>query len=229
MSVLNRDVENDAEAEKELAALGLKTLPVSERGGKVVVGYNVKELIAAFGISKAVEAPPDPEWMLEKYRFGFETMKRAVRQIPQDKLDWETPKRKRTLRMLTWHAFERPFVCMSALEKGEYNQKMATRYRTTMDYAAEGIVTAEDICAYGDGIEKKLEEILVGERSRLLGETVPSHMGPVTIHQLLEMALGHTFQHIRQTYEYLKMIGIEPDRPLAPEDYEGIPVTKDVF
>jgi hypothetical protein len=229
VAVIDRDVENDPEAAQELANMGLKILPVSVQGDRQVIGFNAKELIETFGLSKGGDELPDPEWMLEKFRFVFEATKRAVRQIPPDKLTWETPKRKRDLRMLTWHIFERIRVCLESLEVGEYTRAAVTNYRKDMDYEAAGLHTPEDICAYGDEVEKELEPYLIGDKTILLEKLLPTYAGEKMLHQLLDMALAHCFQHLRQTYEYLKMLEIAPDRPLTEKDYEGIPVTKDLF
>ena len=43
------------------------------------------------------------------------------------------------------------------------------------------------------------------------------------------LSLGHAFQHLRQTYHYFGMLEIEPENPLRPEDYEEVPVPKDLF
>ena len=82
--------------------------------------------------------------------------------------------------------------------------------RTTM--VRDITVNARDI-AHGEKIAKKVE----------------SYMGPITVHELIELALGHAFQHLRQSYHYMPTIGIEPDRPLAREDYKEVSVPKDLF
>ena len=209
--------------------MGLKILPVAVRGNSRVIGFNAKELIETFDLDRGGDELPEPEWMLEKFQFVFEATKRAVRQISPDNLTWETPKRKRDLRMLTWHLFERVRVCLKSIEAGEYTRAAVTNYRKDMDYEAAGLHTAEDICRYADGVEVELEPYLIGDKLNLLEKSVPTYAGEKTLHQLLELALAHGFQHLRQTYEYLKMLKIEPDRPLVPGDYEGIPVTKDLF
>ncbi len=84
-----------------------------------------------------------------------------------------------------------------------------------MDYEAAGLHTPEDICAYGDEVEKELEPYLIGDKTILLEKSLPTYAGEKTLHQLLDLALAHCFQHLRQTYEYLKMLEIAPDRPLT--------------
>ena len=207
----------------ELKALGIKSLPVSVRGDDVVVGYNVEDLCKTFDIDAKIGGPMHPENMMEMYRLVFAAIKRAVNQLSLDQLDWITPGRPRSLRQLLWHSFERPILGIEAHESGEYSRDMVRRY----EELAQNYHTHEEICAFGDRIESELAEFLThGEK---LAKKVKSYMGPITVHELIELALGHAFQHLRQTYHYMPTIGIEPDRPLAREDYKEVPVPKDLF
>ena len=224
MAIVNRDCSNDPSAQAELRALGIKALPVSVRGDRVVVGYNIPELKAAFGIGESAKGPLPAGKMLEYYRLVFEAVRRAVRQIPGGKLDWISPGRKRTLRQLTWHIFERPDLCIEAWETGRYTEEMVWRYEAK----AEGYRTVRDICGYGDMMEARLEDF-IGKTPERLARQVESYMGPISVHLLMEMALGHAVQHLRHTYHYFGALGIEADRPLRPEEYAEIPVPGDLF
>ncbi len=207
----------------ELAELGIKALPVSVRGDKVVVGYNVQELCEVFGIEPKGKGPLHPDRMMEKYTLVFEALRRAVSQLSPEQLDWISPGRPRSMRQLLWHSFERPKLSIETHESGKYTQEMVRRY----EKLAQNYRTTEDICAYGDQIEAELAEFLKhGER---LAKKVESYMGPITIHELIELALGHAIQHLRQAYHYFPMMGIEPDRPLDPKEYADLPVPKDLF
>ncbi len=207
----------------ELAALGVKSLPVSVRGDKFVIGYNVKELCEVFEIEAKGGGPLHPEKMMEMYRLVFDALRRAVSQLSPEQLDWISPGRPRTMRQLLWHSFERPILSSEAHESGEYTEVMVRRY----EELAQNYRTTEEICAYGDKIEEELAEFLKhGDR---LAKKVQSYMGPITVHELLELALGHAIQHLRHAYHYFPMMGIEADRPLGPEAYAEVPVPKDLF
>lgn len=221
---MNRDCTNDPEARAELAALGLKSLPVSARGESVVVGYDVDALREAFGAEGSGAEPLTAEKMRRYFGMAFDALRRAVRQIPQETLDWVSPGRPRTLRQLTWHSFERPDLVMRARASGEYTEEMVRAYET----AADAYRSPEDICAYADEIEARLDAFLASGAGAL-SRKVSSYMGPITAHELMVLALGHAFQHLRQTYHYFGMLGIEPENPLRPEDYEEVPVPADLF
>ncbi|TMA11814.1 MAG: glutaredoxin, partial [Deltaproteobacteria bacterium] len=50
-----RDVENDPGAMGELKALGIRNVPVTTVGEKVVVGFDREELTRLFGLSEKSE------------------------------------------------------------------------------------------------------------------------------------------------------------------------------
>ncbi len=207
----------------ELKALGVKSLPVSVRGEDVVVGYNVAELCETFGIDPDSGGPMHPEKMMEMYRLVFDALKRAVNQLSLEQLDWISPGRPRSMRQLLWHSFERPILGIEAHDGGEYSRDMVRRY----EELAQNYHTCEEICAFGDRLEPELAEFLAqGDK---LAKKVESYMGPITVHELLELALGHAFQHLRQAYHYMPMMGLEPDRPLDPKEYEEVPVPEELF
>ena len=54
-------------------------------------------------------------------------------------------------------------------------------------------------------------------------------MGPKTAGELLDLALGHSAHHLKQLYEYMSLIGIEPESPLGQHDFEGIAVPTELF
>ena len=33
--------------------------------------------------------------------------------------------------------------------------------------------------------------------------------------------MGHSAHHLKQLYEYMSLIGLEPDSPLGQDDFEG--------
>lgn len=190
----------------------------------MVVGYDVDALREAFGIAEGGAGPLSAEQMRRYFEMVFDALRRAVRQIPQETLDWVSPGRPRTLRQLTWHSFERPALVMQAHESGEYTEQMVRQYETT----ADDYRTAEDICAYGDEVGDRLAGFLA-QGGGALSRKVSSYMGPITVHELMILALGHAFQHLRQTYHYFGMLEIAPEAPLRPEDYAEVPVPKDLF
>ncbi len=193
-------------------------------GGRAVVGFNLRELTEALGL-----APPGAERLssaelLAKYRHVFAGGRRAVLQIPDDRLDWVSPERARTLRQLTWHVFERPDLCLQALQSGQYTEAMVRQY----ERLAQAYRTSRSIAEYGDEVLARLAR-LVTERPEALAQEVETYFGPAALGTLLEMALGHAGHHLRQLYHYFTLLGIEPERPLGGADLAGIAIPTELF
>lgn len=219
------------EVARELEHLGfpgLRTLPVTVVDGtRAVGGFDVPALNEALGI--AAEAPRwlTPPELLTKYRIFFENAKRAVLQIPDEKLDWVTPKNERrgqTLRQLAFHLFDRPDVCMEAARIGQYTRKMCHEY----EHLANDYRTTRDIVEYADNIMSKLEKFLTSEPV-LTEKMVETYFGVKTVTTLLNMAVVGTGLRIKQTYYFLRAIGIEPQHMMREEDFAGVPVPTKIF
>jgi hypothetical protein len=207
---------------------GLRTLPVTVvDGSKAVSGFDVPALKEALNI-----AANAPRWLtsselLEKYRAFFAGAKRAVLQIPNEKLDWVTPKNERrgqTLRQLAFHLFDRPDVCMDAARIGRYTREMCHEY----EHLANDCRTTKDLVEYADVIFGKLEKFLTHEPD-LTETVVDTYFGPKTVRILLNMALVGTGLRIKQTYYFLRANGIEPQNAMRDEDFAGVAVPKKIF
>ncbi|MBI3042615.1 MAG: hypothetical protein HYY78_07285 [Betaproteobacteria bacterium] len=219
---------NDPEAARELQALGLRVLPVTVVDGRQpVVGYEVPALKKLLGIGAEVPRDLNAAELLEKYRLAYDAARRAVQQIPNDMLDWATPAKERrgqTLRQIAWHLFDRPDVCMDAAKTGHFTfedihqyERLANNYRTT-----------RDIVEYGDDIMARLEDFLTNQ-PHLLDTVVQAYFGPRTVGQLLNMTLSGIVLRLKQTYHFMRSVGVEPKDTMREEDFAGIPVPKKLF
>ncbi|MBI3042184.1 MAG: hypothetical protein HYY78_05090 [Betaproteobacteria bacterium] len=213
---------------EQLGFPGLRTLPVTVvDGAKAVSGFDVPALKEALNI--AAEAPrwlTAPE-LLEKYRIFFEGAKRAVLQIPDEKLDWVTPenqRRRQTLRQLAFHLFDRPDVCMDAAMIETYTREMCHEY----EHLANNYRTSRDLVNYADAIFWKLEKFLT-HKPDLTETVVETYFGPKTVCILLNMALVGTGLRIKQTYYFLRVNGIEPQNAMRDEDFAGVAVPRKIF
>ena len=54
-------------------------------------------------------------------------------------------------------------------------------------------------------------------------------MGEKTTGEMLDLALGHSGHQLKQLYEYMVVIGIQPDSPLQQQDFDGISVPTELF
>lgn len=209
----------DAAAAEKLRRLGFTTVPVTAVGDRAVYGFDRKALRELVGLSPDPTVPLSSDELLEKYRLIFGAAKRAIMQIPQDKLDWETPGRARTLRQLTWHIFDRADVFASLVDGGEFTEGMIDDYMTRSNMYR----TAPDIAGYGEEVLARIEVLLTTRRDAL-HRPVTAYFGTSTTEELLNRALSMAAFRLKGTYRYLEMLGIEPDAPLGADDFSGIAI-----
>ena len=209
----------------ELLDRGLKIVPVTIWGDQVVVGFNPKELSRMFNLESEVGAPVDLPAMMEKFETVLQAACRATRQIPEDRLDWESPERQRTIGQFTFHLFDRPDRALNAYLVGEYTNE--DRGRPVEDVL--GRVGFEQTARYGEDILHRVREALSGVQPLDQSKMLVTYMGTKTAGEMLDLALGHSAHHLKQLYEYMSLIGIEPDSPLGQDDFEGIAVPTELF
>lgn len=202
-----------------MRALGFKTVPVTAVGDRAVQGFNFQALGDLLGLAADRHRSLSPDELLEKYRVVFEAAKRAILQIPEDKLDWVTPGRERTLRQLMWHIFDRAEEFARLVDGGEYSAGRANDYMIL----ANAYRTARDIAAYGDQVLAQVEDILT-RRTELLDKMLNTYFGSSTTYDLLTRALSMAAFRLQGTYRYMRTLGIEPLTPLGPKDFAGIVV-----
>jgi len=208
--------------------MGFAVLPVTVvNGTRTVVGFDIRALNEALGINRDAPCDLSAQELLKKFRILYEGAKRAVLQIPDDKLDWVTPQKERrgqTLRQLAFHLFDRPAVCMDAAETGRYTYNMCHEY----EHLASNYRTTREIVEYGEVIMERIESLLTRQPG-MTDKVVETYFGPQTIGKLFNMALAGLALRIKQTYYFQQAIGIEPIRPLGDEDFSGILVPNKIF
>ena len=209
----------------ELLERGLKVVPVTIWGEEVVIGFNPKELSRMFNLNSEVSSPVDLPVMMEKFETVLQAACRATRQIPEDHLDWESPERQRSIGQFTFHLFDRPDRALNAYLVGEYTNE--DRGRPVEDVL--GQVGFEGTALYGEDILHRIKEALIGDPPLDQSKMLVTYMGPKTAGEMLDLALGHSAHHLKQLYEYMSMIGIEPISPLGQDDFEGIAVPTELF
>lgn len=200
-----------------MMALGFRAVPVTAVGDRAVQGFDVEALCDLLNLGPRKGGAFSPDELLAKYRLVFEAARKAILQIPEDKLDWVTPGRKRTLRQLTFHIFDRAEAFVSLVHGGEFTEEMTDDYMAS----ADSCQTTRDIAAYGERVLAQVEDILT-RRRELLDKAVKTYFGTCTTYDLLNRALSMAAFRLNGTYRYLRRLGVEPVAPLGPDDFAGI-------
>ena len=209
----------------ELLSKGLKVVPVTIWKDEVVIGFNPKELSRLFNLTGFDSFEVDVLEMVSKFEIILTAACKAARQIPEDKLSWESPARERTLAQFVFHLFDRPERALNAYDVGEYTQE--DRGRLVEDVL--GMVGFEETAQYGEQILNKVRNSLSSGLDFDQSKILRTYMGEKTTGEMLDLALGHSGHHLKQLYEYMALIGIKPDVPLQPQDFDGISVPTELF
>lgn len=217
-------MEHDQASMDELLQRGIKSVPVTILEDQVVIGFNPKELARLFNLSGEVPVVDLPT-MMEKYETVLTAACRAFRQLPADQWDWESPERKRTLGQFCFHLSDRPDRALNAYQVGVYVNE--DRGREVQDVLGE--VGFEEVARNVEDVLRRVKEALSGPGIIDLDRTLDTYMGTKTAGEMMDLALGHSVHHLKQLYQYMSLMGIQPEDPLKEGDFAGISVPTELF
>jgi hypothetical protein len=218
-------VENNPQALAELKQLGMRNVPVTLVGDKAVSGFNRAELTEIFRLAGQAEGPRADRWLFANLDKVLTAAIRAMLQVPPDRLMWRTPDRDRPLKVFCYHILADPNHVLDAIESQKYDGSFKLTY-------GEDSAPYKDMPAVAQFGEETRQRVR-GASQRLtadeLGRPIEGYAGRTDGHELLHLVLSHTAHHLRQLYEMLRTIGVVPLKPLNHEDFQGIPMPKDLW
>ena len=145
-------------------------------------------------------------------------MIRASHQVPADRLLWRTPDRDRPLKVFCYHIFADPNHVLDAIATGRYDGS----FKLTYAEDSARFNSMEEVARFGDQTRHRLQSAGNSLTSLDLDRIIEGYAGQTNGHELLYLVLSHTAHHLRQLYEMLRMIGVEPVNPLDESAFEGI-------
>ena len=209
----------------ELKALGIRNVPVTTVGEKVVIGFNREELTRLFGLSEKSERRAADRSFFATFDKILEALIRAARQVPPGKIDWRTPDRDRTLKVFCYHIFADPNHVLEAISTQKYDGS----FKLTYLESAERFRTMEEIAQFGEQTRARVADAGKRLTSTELERSIDGYAGETDGHRLLYQVLSHTAHHLRQLYAMLRMVGVEPIDPLPAEGFRGISMPKELW
>jgi len=219
------NVLEDRGAVAELAALGVRSVPIVRRGEDWANGQVLREVARVAGIAwSGAEILPTPE--LARRLVAIQTAaQRLFAQIPDDKLGRMLPHRPRSYAQLAYHIFNIADAFLEhevqglPLKEGAYGRVPPPQ----MD-------TKAMILAYGEEVLARFQAWWDGPgRTTDCARKASVYYGDVTVHEYLERTAWHSGQHVRQLMMVLGLLGIEPDRPPGRETFAGLPMPDKVW
>jgi glutaredoxin/uncharacterized damage-inducible protein DinB len=201
------------EAMQELAALGVRTVPVVSRGSEFVFAQELADVSVFIGRKVDFQRLPAPV-LMDKWLKVLSAAQRHARQLPGDRLrERATEGRDRSIRDLAFHIYQIPQAFLDAVEHGA--EDLTAIYNAPPPDAGE-------IDEFGRKVEERLRRWWAGNPDT--SGTITVYYGEQPLHHVLERSTWHSAQHARQIIAVLERLGIRPDAPLTKEDYAGLPM-----
>jgi hypothetical protein len=219
------NVLEDQDGYAELAALGVRTVPIVRRGSDWANGQVLRDVARVAGIAwGGATVLPAPELVARV--IDIQTIaQRLFAQIPDDKLACLLPRRPRSYADLGYHIFNIADAFLEhevdglPLEEGAYSR-----------VAPPGMDGKAEILAYGQDVLRRFQAWWEGQgRTADFARKASVYYGDVTLQDFLERTAWHAGQHVRQLAMVLGLLGIAPDRPPTEKTFAGLPMPDKVW
>jgi len=215
------NVEANPNELEGLKARGIRSLPAVIWGGRAFHGWSPRGLASFFGVPYSEAGPLPPAELARRLDRILGAAQRAVRQVPDDRLGMKAPDRDRTVKDLAYHIFRLSMAYRDAMEQGMLREEWIK------SGAPPEITDGPAIALYGREVRARLADWMM--RPGVFEGNVNTCDGQQTAYELLERTTWHAAQHLRQLYFFLQKMGVDPENPLADEDYQGLPLPKEVW
>ncbi len=219
------NVLEDKNAFAELAALGVRSVPIVRRGQEWANGQVLRDVARVAGIAWGGAQMLPPTELAARLVTIQQAAQRLFAQVPDDKLGRMLPHRPRSYAQLAYHIFNIADAFLEhevdglPLKEGVYGRVPPPE----MDTKAK-------IIAYGADVLARFETWWAGPgQTTDFSRKASVYYGDVTLHEFLERTTWHSGQHVRQLIMVLDMLGIAPDRPIGAETFAGLPMPDKVW
>lgn len=215
------DISSNAAGLAALQALGLSTVPIVTVGEEHATGARLDHVADLLGIVHDDTPLLAPEALIERLIIVLKTSMRLTSQIPPERLGDGLPHRDRSYLGLANHLIE---IAVGFVEV-TLGARLSGRRAAAVPLVE---LNVESLATRCDDIVQSIELLLTSPRKRWDG-TVETYAGDQDLHQVLERTTWHCAQHARQLAMVLEILGIEPDEPLAPDTFVGLPMPTEVW
>jgi len=212
------DVINTPGGMDQLKALGVRNVPVVAIGERFTFAQNLKDVAKFLGLVLNREQLP-PEVLAPRYDSILETAQGLVRQVPDDKLGERViPNRPRLIKPFLFHIFRIGEAYLLSYHGEEYTPTLPNIE------PPEHLQTGVQIAEYGQQIRDRLRDWWATTADRKLEHRIRTYYGLQAAHDVFERSTWHSAQHCRQLAVVLEGYGVTPQRPLTPEQTQGLPL-----
>ena len=184
-------------------------MPVTVVADEAIAGFNPNKLAEALQLDVKV-APQDPSQTIPLLDRLLEAVERAVRQMPDDKLDWTAPDRDRPMREFAYHIFMKAQRTMEEFSTGVVSPGS--------DLMGRSYASFQDIADYGRTIIEQYRTWAPKQDLDALSMPPPAGSNARNGAERLDLIAGHVTQHLRQLYFVLENFGIMPKNRLQDSE-----------
>ena len=195
----------------ELLAMGIRSLPVTIIGEQPIVGYSPNKISEALGLGVKL-APRDPDQTIPLLGRVMEAFRRAVRQMPDDKLNWTAPDRDRPMSQFVYHVFRWGERTMEAVDSGVYAPVMD-------DEVGLSYESFQDLADFGTQVLERYFEWSANQALVALRNHPPLASDDKTVAERLDVITGHAVQHLRQLYWVMDEFGVGPEDRIPDSEF----------
>jgi hypothetical protein len=200
-------------------------------GDRMIVGFDPKELAEALHLEKVLYR--DPSETIPLIERALEAVEQAVRQMPNEKMDWARaiPKRERSMRQFIYHIFRLVEYDMEELGAGvapSMSDILVRSHSSSREIADYGRTVIERYRAWApkldlDALRKPSPEPRT-HAPRITGrvsepDDYHSRDVPKSGAERLDLLAGHTIQHLRQLYSLLEKFGVTPEPRVQDQEW----------
>jgi hypothetical protein len=215
------DVEAEPERRRDLEPFGVRRVPATIVGDRVVHGWNPKALAELVGVSYEERKQLAPAELARRLDAVLAATQHALHQIPREHLGMKAPGRDRTVRQLGFHVFRLSVAYVDTREQGHLSEHVFE------ENAPAEMADGDAVARYGETVRGRLAAYCA--RPDWCEGTVSTYYGPQSAHDFMERTTWHAAQHLRQIYWFLERMGVRADSPLTDADLEGLPVPNEVW
>lgn len=235
---------DNADAQTEMLARGIRALPVITVGDRHVLGFDLNQIDDALGLKQCATDIPASELVGRAQRL-MAAAERFAGQLPVSQFDTPIPGMKDAKPPFTipgGHVLVlpdgRPYVPHATnialfrhiIAHGSkfrnFIELKSTDYTHMGLYAQSGELPPElgldRLCAQLDADRKGIAAWWDAHAERGTENTVDTWIGPQTVRQMLQRETYSLAQHTRQLQAVLEDLGIAPDGPVSGADHASL-------
>ena len=207
---------------RQLAAAGMRGLPVVARGDDYVFGVDLQKVAELVGLRYDATPTLSAPELVARYQVVLAAALRHAGQIPAEHLDDKLPHRDRSYLTLVNHLVQIAADFLVIADGADLAGRLAESLpKENLEVAALVARVAE--------LEGLFAAWLQRTDEAELQRTVNTYFGEQTLHQVLERAVWHSAQHARQLMMVLGLLEIVPDGPLTEEHLQRLPMPENVW